>query len=75
MVSFLATLIIENALFKNSVVPLIHSFEGALPCCQPLYIHVGFDMLTSFVSNTNILDITIKKIALFWMKEQTFQYS
>ena len=59
MVSFLATPRIENALFKNYVVPSIHSFEGALPRCQPLYIHVRFDILTSSVSNINRVLILI----------------
>ena len=65
--------LIENALFKNSVVPSIHSFEGALPRCQPLYIHVQFDILTSYVSNINILDITTKEAQLFLVQGQTFQ--
>jgi hypothetical protein len=65
MVSFSTTPGIENALFKNYVVPSIHSFEGDLPCCQPLYIHVRFDILTSSVLNINILDITTKEPQLF----------
>jgi hypothetical protein len=65
MVSFSAKAGIENALFKNYVVPSIHSFEGALPRCQPLYIHDRFDILTSSVSNINILDITTKEAQLF----------
>ena len=73
MVSFSATPGIENALFKNSVVPSIHSFEGALPRCQPLYIHVQFDILTSSISNINILDITTKEAQLFLVQGQTFQ--
>jgi hypothetical protein len=65
MVSFSATPGIKNALFKNFVVPSIHSFEAALSRCQPLYIHVRFDILTCSVSNINILDITTKEAQLF----------